>query len=1093
MSRSIVVVLLVDTVNSTTMMSQLGQERMDAVTELEMEALRAAVAANDGAVLHSRGDGLLATFTTASSALDAASAMHRAVARLNDGNRFGVDVRVRVTLAASDVVLEHGEIKGVAPVLTARLEKYAGAGETICTDTVRALAQGWGDHGFERLEPLQLRGIPEPVVVHRVIAPIADVLGMPETLDATSRFEFVGRAREWDVLRGAWEAAASGAGSLVVVAGEPGIGKTRLCRELGRAVRAEGAIVLHGWCTELTGWAFEPFVQSLRHCLARVADASELLGRQSAELARIVPEIKTRLPNLEGVGGTDAETARHRLFEAFSAWLVDLSRHAPVLFVLDDLTWADEASITLLRHLIKSTSGERVLFVASYRPGDATPQARRFLQDERALLRRVELTGLDEDHALVFAESLLGGALDRGGRDVVRAAGRSVGGNPLYLGEVIAHLSETAGLVVEPTNVWTAGPSLDTHVVPASVREVIRRRIDMLGHAAQRVLRVASLVGTSVEPSLLLELLESSAAECVAGLEDAVDAGFLKVAGDDRYEFTHAIFRDVVYGDVSTLRRTAEHVRVGETIERVYAGDLTPWLEVLAYQFEQGAGISGPERAIDYLRQAGRHAEARLGHDHAVGFYRRALTLLESLAAADERLRCELLIELGDAERRSGQQVSRRTLLEATDRAIALADGGLATRAVLGSGRGIFTEAGSVNAERVAALRDVLALLGPDRTSNRARVLAALSAELTFDNDPMAAPAASDEALSIARELNDPATLVTTLGLRLVALWRADRVQERLSLGAELDAMRQLAGSRSGQFLSAITVYCQAAMEAGELELADRLLGWIERTAHELRQPTTVGFAKLRLASRACIAGRLDEAEELATEAYELCLRGGQTDAEAFFTGQLFTIRMHQGRLDEVIDLVESCVTRYPGIMAFPAAVATCAAELDDLDRCRTSLQTLAQDLDHIRFDLNWLPALALMAVAASRVRDVDVAARLRPLLEPYRHQFVDNASTFFGSVDHFHALCSAVLEDDDRADVSFQAALTAHQQLASPPLLARTRLEYADALARRSPRRGTQAVELADAALTEAERSGYRTIRLRAAELVSRLQAAVG
>jgi class 3 adenylate cyclase len=1091
-TASIAVVLLVDTVDSTATLIRLGQERMDALTAMEMEALREAVAANGGDVLKSLGDGLMALFRTASSALDAASAMHRAISRLNDGQRFDIDLRIRVTLAASDVILEDGDINGFAPVLAARIEDHARAGETLCTETVRLLAQGWAAHRFEPLDPLRLRGIPEPVVVHRLIVPLADILGMPESLDATRRFEFVGRAREWDTVRAAWDSALAGHGSLVVASGEPGIGKTRLCREFGQTVRSEGAIVLHGSCAEVTGWAFEPFVQALRHCLARVADASGLLGRDPAELARIVPEIYERVPDLESAAGADAETARHRLFEAVSSWLVELSHHAPVLFVLDDLSWADDASLTLMRHLIKSTSHERVLFLASYRPGDATPQARRFLEDEAASIRRVDLVGLHQDHALVFAENVLGGPLDRNGRAVVMTAARSVGGNPLYLGEVVAYLTETGGLVSDPMNVWTGGPAADAHAVPASVRDVIRRRIDRLGQAAHRVLRAAAVVGTSVEQSLLLRLLESNLAECLTGLEDAVDAGFLKVVGDGRYEFTHAVYRDVLYDNMAPLRRTGEHLRVGETIERVYASDLDPWLDVLAYQFEHCTQMAGPDRAIEYLRRAGRQAEGRLGHDDAAGFYRRALRVAES-AAADDRLRCELLIELGDAERRSGQQGARRTLLDATRRAIDLGDGTLATRAVLGSGRGIFSLAGSVNTERVTALRDVLTLLGPEPTANRARVLAALSAELTFDDDRSAPESASDEALAIARELGDPTTLVTTLGLRLVAIWRPDTVQERLEIGAELDGYRALAGKRSGQFLSAMTQYCQSAMEAGELDRADQLLGWIEQTASELRQPTAVGFAKLRLANRACIAGRLDEAESLATEAHQLCLSGGQPDAEAFFAGQLFTIRLHQGRLDEVVDLVERAATRHPGIKALRAAVAACAAELDEIDRCRSTLDQVAADLDEIRFDLNWLPAMALMAIAASRLGDAAVGSRLRANFEPYRHQFIDNASTFFGSVAHFHALCSTTVGDDDGADESFSAAIAAHRRLDSRPLLARTQLEYATALARRSPRRDDEAIEMARAALVEAERSGYRTIARRSSDLIRSFKPVAG
>ena len=1089
--RTIVVVLLVDTVDSTLMLSELGQDRMDEVVAAEMEALIAAVVDHGGHVSRTLGDGLLATFRAASTALDAAAAMHRSIARLNDGSTFGVDVRVRVTLAASDATLADDEIRGMAPVLTARLEDFAGAGETLCTDAVRTLAQGWGAHGFERLEPLQLRGIHEAVVVHRVTVPIADLLGLPETLEVGQRLGFVGRAHEWQILSRAWDSARTGGGSMVVLAGDPGIGKSRLCQEFAGHVRDAGAIVLHGTCTEFTGWAFEPFVEPVRHCLARVADVSEVVGTRPEDLARIVPEIRTRMPGLESAGGADAETARHFLFEAVTSWLVELTRHAPVLFVLDDVSWADDASITLLRHLLSRISGERVMFAMTYRPGDATTQARRFLQDERAAIRRVDVAGLDMEQALVFTEGVLGGTLDRGGRGVIVSAARSVGGNPLYLGEVVSHLTESMGLVHGAAG-WTIGPGLEPRVVPPTLTDVITRRIDRLGQSAQRLLRVASVVGTAIDPLVLFELLDSNMVESAQALEDVTEAGFLRhVAGHDRYEFTHAVFRDVLYNSQSRAWRVTEHQGVGEVIERRYGADLDPWLDVLAYQFEQSAELYGPDRAIDYLRRAGRRAEMQRGNEHAVGFYRRALTLVDPTATEFGRLRCELMIELGDAERRSGQRSARRTMLEATTCAIDIGDARLATQAVLGSGRGIFSLAGSVDAERVAALREVLTLLGSEPTEQRARVLAALSAELIFDDDPTVARDASDEALSIARERGDPTTLVTTLGLRLVALWTPDQVQQRLQLGAELDEFRKLAGSRrSGQFLSAMTLYCQAAMEGGELALADQLLAWIEQTANELRQPASVGYAKLRLASRATVAGRLDEAEQLATEAYRLCLDAGQKDAEAFYTGQLFTIRLHQGRLGEVLDMLAESAERYPGIRAFRAATAVCAAEVDDLDRCRKEFQDVAAGLEQIRFDLNWLPAIALTAVAAARLGDSGVAARLRPMLEPYRHQFIDNASTFFGSVEHFYGLCCAVVGDDVAAEVAFDVALAAHRRLGSPPLLARTQLEYADTLALQGAPAKERVIELAMAALVEAERSGYSRIMARSSILLEQNRA---
>ena len=267
-----VTVLVVDTVESTATMSRLGQERSHRITAQEMEALRTAAEAHGSEMIQSRGDGLLVAFSTSAAALDAAAAMHRSVAQLNTGDQLDAAVRVRVTIAASDVIIEDNELSGLAPVVAARLEEVAGPGETLCTDVVRLLAQGWGSHQFEALDPLELRGLAEPVRAYRVRIPVADVLGMPRALDTGQRFEFVGRVKESAAIRSAWEAALAGRGNLLVLAGESGVGKTRCCREFASAVRAEGAVILRprGSGALRVPWAIT-FGRSSRDLLSGVA------------------------------------------------------------------------------------------------------------------------------------------------------------------------------------------------------------------------------------------------------------------------------------------------------------------------------------------------------------------------------------------------------------------------------------------------------------------------------------------------------------------------------------------------------------------------------------------------------------------------------------------------------------------------------------------------------------------------------------------------------------------------------------------------------------------------------------------------------
>jgi class 3 adenylate cyclase len=1090
MSRDVVVVLLVDTVESTALLTSIGQDRMSMLADVEMTALSDAVASNGGRVVRTLGDGLMAIFPSAVAALDAAAEMHRSVGQLNDGARFGAPVRVRVTIGASDAVVVGDEIRGVAPIHAARLEELAGAGETVCTETVRLLTLGWDRYEFEAMGPRPLRGLTEPVVLHRVRVPVADLIGMPETLEAIRRFEFVGRRNELWQLNAAWSAARSNRGGVVVVRGEPGVGKSRLCRELAVTVRNEGAVVLHGRCSEQATQPYQPFVQSLRYSLARVADAMDMLGPGAPELSRIVPELSGMVPGLDAPSDVDPDTARYRLFEAVADWLVALSYRSPVLFVLDDVGWADEGSIQLLRHAGPRLAHERVLIVAPCRSAEVAEHVRQWLQAERSTVGRLDLGGLGDEEAVEFAARLLDGPLDESARAAVAAVARRVGGNPLYLGEMVTDLSERAELERTRDAKWTATGRPDQVVIPPTIGDVIRGRIERLPDLTRHVLALASVVGPAFPVDVVLELLPEPAVALAQALDVAVDAAIIHPSAETSYEFMHVVYRDVVYSGLSSLRRAAEHERVAEAIIRLHEDELDPWLELLALHFEQALdGRENRRRAVEYLRRAGHQAEDKVANDQAVGLFRRALDVMERVhPPGDEGMFCDVMIELGTAERRAGHHAARRTLLRAAECALAMPDSRRAARAVFGAGRGIFSIAGSVDAERVDVLRRTLEAVGPDAGGVRARLLATLGAELTFDDDPTAAEAASDEAMTLARELGDPTTLVIALGLRMVALWRADRVDERLRLGAELDAIRDIAGPQhSGRFLPAMTSYCQAAMEAGDLATADRLLPLIETTARDLRQPTSVGYAKLRLATRACIAGQLDEAEQLAEEALSLCSQAGQPDADAFYAGHVFTIRLHQGRLADITSIVDDCAKRYPGIRPFAAASAVCAAEGQDEARCRSRFDEAVAGFDGIRFDLNWLCAMAMLAHAAAFLSDVPYAQRLRAALNPYRSQYVDNASTFFGSVEHYYALMCSVVGDDEAADAAFGAALQAHDRLRSPPLVARTQLEYAQSLSRRSVVPVDRMLDFARAAANTADQRGYLTISRQAHELLGR------
>jgi hypothetical protein len=407
-------------------------------------------------------------------------------------------------------------------------------------------------------------------------------------------------------------------------------------------------------------------------------------------------------------------------------------------------------------------------------------------------------------------------------------------------------------------------------------------------------------------------------------------------------------------------------------------------------------------------------------------------------------------------------------------------------RAVLAGSRGLWSSTGEVDWGRVQALRTALDLIAEDDSPVRARLLANLSVELGFSGDHAEPDRFSEEATAMAHRLARPGALIPVLSLRLVTLWRPDKVRERVALSLELEQLCEAYGRPQATLLAA-TMGCQAAMEAGDFVTADRRLATIDHITADLRQPLALGYARLRQSLRASVAGRLDESERLADEAYEYAKASGQPDARAFWVGQKFNIRFHQGRLGEVSDELSETADSYLGIGAFRAAVAVVAAELDQLDQAGLALDAIfGPGGTGVPDDLNWLVTVAFATQAAARLGDADLCGRLADQLRPYRDQFVDNASTFWGSVEHYIALALACVGRHEEADEAFRRAALAHETLGAPILLARTNVEWADAALRAGGVTGPDAGPAAErfrSARATAERLDLRTIARRARE----------
>jgi class 3 adenylate cyclase/tetratricopeptide (TPR) repeat protein len=1093
--RSTAIILFTDLVGSTELRSRLGEEAADELRRRHDRLVTDRIEANRGQLVKNLGDGLMATFAGASDGVAAAVSIQQVLDRHNRSGASAAPLEVRIGLSAGDVAIEEGDCFGTPVIEAARLCAAAEARQILASEMVRWLARSGA--AFIPVGTLDLKGLPDPVPVVRVgWDPLPQSSApLPSLLTDIGRI-FVGRDAEVERLQQLWKEAAAGEFRVVLLGGEPGVGKTRLAAELAANVHAEGGLVLAGRCDEDLGVPYQPFVEALRHFVDHTppADLSERLGRYGGELARLVPELTVDVPDLPLPVHSDPETERYRLFDAVAAWLGVTSAEEPLLLVLDDLQWAAKPTLLLLRHLVRSPLTKRVLVLGTYRDtelGHHHPLVE-VLADLRrqGATERISLVGLDSSRVAAFMEQAAGHAMGDEELALARAIHEETEGNPFFVREVLRHLAET-GAIERREGRWGNRLPIEELGIPEGVRDVVGRRLSRLSETANRALQVAAVIGAEFEFPVIQAADDLDAEALVCSLEEAIAARLVIEGGQARYRFAHALVRDTIYGELSAARRVAMHRRVAEAIQSVHAASLDDHLPALAHHWARAsAPAADTARAIDYSRRAGDRALAQLAHDEAAVYYRQALELLDVAAGGPvEETRLELLISLGEALRRDGDPAHREILLEAVRLAQHLGDPERLARAALANSRGTFSAAGMADQDRVAAIEAALGAIGDRHDAMKARLLANLAVELTWVADLERRSALSGEAVSLARRLGDRDVLGSVLTARAIAIQDPSTVEERLQLTAEAveiversqDPTMRIFGHRRR---------VDALMEIGDMAEAERHLRAQEQVAGEGPQHPFLRFlVRSHRATKLLAAGQFEKAEAASRDALASGLEAGHGDAQVMFAVQLTSIRFEQGRSDDQIAVeLAAAADRLSGLPFLRAMLALMYCELDRLDEARIAFQILAESgLRRIPRDNAWGPTMAIASIVCARLGDADQAAILYELLSPYDHLIASHPLAWYGAFAlHLGALSTTLGRYND-AEGHFSSAADIHERIAAPGALARTRLEWARMLLnRRHPGDPERARELLDRALATAREIGQANVERRAVEFLT-------
>jgi tetratricopeptide (TPR) repeat protein len=897
---------------------------------------------------------------------------------------------------------------------------------------------------------------------------------------------FIGRDGELTDLLAGLDDAVAGSGRLFLLAGDPGIGKSRLAYEVAARAAQRGFKVAWGRCWEAGGApAYWPWVQSLRACVRGVGgeELRPQLGAGAPFITQIVAEVAGVLPDVRPAPSADAEGGRFRLFDAVATFLRNAGAEQPLMLALDDLHAADAPSILLLRFVARELGDARVLVLGAYRDfgldrDHPLTLALAELSREPAT-RHVRLSGLTEaDVARLIQETA--GVIAR--ESVVAAVRRCTEGNPLFVEEVVRLLAAEGRLerIGDPGGLRLA--------VPEGIREVIGRRVARLPEQCGRVLGLASMFGRDFSLYALEQLSGVSAGELLDILDDGIAAGMVaEVPGaPGRLRFTHALIRDSLYEGIPAGQRLRLHQRAGEALEAFYEQDLDPHLAELAHHFFEAAVGGGAGKAVGYAERAGHRAMALLAYEEAARLFKMALAAL-SLARppGEEQARCRLLLALGDALTRMGERrAAREELMRAAGiaRRCGMAEE-LGLAALAYAGRFTF-ERGASDRQVIPLLEEARAMLAKDAGPLRARVLAHLAVALRDQPERGPRDALSREAVALARTLDDPPTLAYTLSCRLNALMGPGDPQERLAIAEELRAVARAAqdkdGEESGEYHRAMVF-----LETGRIAEHRAALGAVERLAAELRQPASRFMATVFQARLALLEGRFADAEALVESALRLGGSSVPWDAVVFSRVQRFALRIEDRRLAELEPTMRRSVEEFPTRPLFRCLLARLFAELGDEDGARSVFEQLAAGrFAVIPVNNDLLLSLGHLAEVGWFLRDAERAAVLYDRLLPYSGLVVDTLESSTGAVDRYLGLAALTVGDLPAAERHLQDALQVNARIGARPWAARTQADLARLLlARDRPGDRERAAGLLAAALSMARRLGMTAFAERAGE----------
>jgi tetratricopeptide (TPR) repeat protein len=889
---------------------------------------------------------------------------------------------------------------------------------------------------------------------------------------------FVGREPELKQLKSAFDGAISGQGALMMVTGEPGIGKTALCEQLSTYVTLRGGRTLVGHCYEEGSLSlpYLAFVEALRsYVLSReVKDLREELGTGAADVARIISEIRERL-KIKLRPHKDPEEERYRLLQAVTGFLSNAANVQPLMVVLEDLHDADKGTLEMLTHVSRHLAGARLLIVGTYR--DVEVDRSHPLSAALAELRRVStfgrvlLRGLNADEVRRMLESISRESVPWG---LAEAVHRQTEGNPLFVQEVVRYLAEE-GLITRKEGGWR--PTKDTPLemsIPEGLRDVIGKRLSLLSPECNQLLAMASVIGREFALETLKAMAGINEDVFVNALKEAVRLSVLEERsqmGLVRYRFTHAFFRQTLYEEMIAPQRLKLHQQVAHSLETLYAKRLAGHATELAEHFSHSTNPADLTKAVEYSKMAAKRATDVYAYGEAVRLLEQALKVQEVLDPEDKAKRCDLLLALGDALILAGehQRVVNTEAPQALSLAEAIADNTRASRACLLAMQGLVVYGtvllASPEAAQWAARADRYA---EPETVERAWADAMLGfVKLSGVSSSSEGVVLISRALDLARRLGDPGTYWWTARLWLFASEAPQHAEERLRLAEEMAGQ-----SRHGVNLLILTWalwwMLHTFLQLGQRRRAEDIMGEMRTLAERSGQPNLLILSMVNDAILAIWDGRLEETVAIRRRILAHAEELGIVEFAAVWTSWVLPARVHLGNAGQALE------SNLQGSRNVSRNVATEALIM----YCLAHLGRYAEVAEMLERQVVARPGIG--SVKDETIASLDIGALQAAVLVGHRPAAELLLRRLAGSSIHTSGLwlstctgrhlggAAALLGRYEDARKYYQEAIKVCTEMRFRPELALTRLQLAELLLEHYPKERTEALEHLDFAIKE-------------------------